>query len=475
MGRKIALVVAILVVGVASVVLMGGESNGYLWWGNHAPIYIGSDSDFTVANGVVSGSGTADDPYIISGWAIDAPSADYGIYIDHTKSYFVIRNCVIERARNAGIYLNSVENGRIEGCEFSLNGVGIHLMNSRNITITENAISKNRYGIVLDVNARDNLIYKNSFIDNGLSARDAAGKSDWYTGNTGNYWSDYKGSDANGDGVGDIPYGIVFDPYPLVNPPVKLTHFIPARGLATSLPRSPQGYLVVSSAVPIELEAQDPGSGVAKILYAINDGEWKEYSGPFNLEGDDGVYKVSYYAIDHLGNAEAVRTLTFLLDNHPPQTQISFGDPNYSNATGLWLTSKTPVTLTLSSKSTYGRTRTYFAIDGGPWREYSGPFHVRGADGPHTISYYSRNASGITEEVKSTTVYKDDAPPSTVGKGGSQSQPPAEPSSSSVPSSSASTQPGEETTSSPVTVTPPVVTTPPVQTEEGTVQTPPAE
>ena len=30
MGRKIALVVAVLVVGVTSVVLMGGESGGYL-------------------------------------------------------------------------------------------------------------------------------------------------------------------------------------------------------------------------------------------------------------------------------------------------------------------------------------------------------------------------------------------------------------------------------------------------------------
>ncbi len=531
MGRKIALVAAILVLGVASVVLMGGESsNSYLWWGNHSPIYIAGDDDFTAANGVIGGSGSIDDPYIIAGWSIDVQNADYGIYIDHTKSYFVIKNCVIERARNAGIYLNSVENGRIERCELSINGIGIHLMNSSRITITGNAIARNRYGIVLDANARDNLIYGNSFIENGVSARDVAKKSDWYTGKTGNYWSDYTGSDKNGDGIGDNPYGIVFDPYPLMKPPAELTHFTPARGLTTSLPHSPQGYLVVSSAIPIVLEAQDPGSGVAKIMYSINNGKWQEYSGPFNLEGEDGVYKVSYYAVDHLGNAESVRTLTFLLDNHPPKTQISFGDPNYSDATGLWLTSNTPITLALTSKSTYGRTRTYFAIDGGPWREYSGPFHIRGADGPHTISYYSRNASGVAEKVKSITVYKDDTPPSTVGKGGAIHPQPAQ-SSSTAPSTSSSAQqstqtpstpsatvtaPAEvtseqptakstpvETTpvpstaetapatttetesssaivSSPVTITPPstpsvtTVTTPPVQTAESTVQTSPA-
>jgi hypothetical protein len=32
--------------------------------------------------GVVKGSGTADDPYIIEGWIIDTRSHDYGIYID---------------------------------------------------------------------------------------------------------------------------------------------------------------------------------------------------------------------------------------------------------------------------------------------------------------------------------------------------------------------------------------------------------
>ena len=34
----------------------------------HNPIHISSNADFTVDNGVVGGSGTLNDPYIIEGW-----------------------------------------------------------------------------------------------------------------------------------------------------------------------------------------------------------------------------------------------------------------------------------------------------------------------------------------------------------------------------------------------------------------------
>ena len=422
MTRKIALVAALLVIGAISVVLMGGKaSNSYLWWGKHAPIYIGSDSEFTGENGVISGSGTQADPYVISGWSISAANADYGIYIDHTTRYFTIKNCVIERARNAGIYLNSVINGKIDGCELNLNGIGIHLLDTRGITITKTVLADNRYGVVADADARDNVVFDCSFIRNGISGRDIPRKNKWYRGTTGNYWSDYTGADNNGDGIGDQPYSFPFDPYPLIAPPVALTHFTPAHGPATSLPRSPQGYIVVTSDVPIALSAHDPGSGVEKILYSINGGKWQEYTAPFKLTGTDGVYNVAYYAADYLGNTEPVHALTFLLDNHPPATTISFGTPSYTNQTGQWLTSHTPITLGLAAHSTYGTTRTYYAIDSSSWCQYVGPFTVRGADGPHTISYYSRNASGIAESVHTITVYKDDTPPMTVGKRGKPS------------------------------------------------------
>jgi len=62
----------------------------------HDPIMILSDDDFTPENGVRSGSGTADDPYIISGWEIHATDdKPYGIMVAGTTAYFKIVDCRI--------------------------------------------------------------------------------------------------------------------------------------------------------------------------------------------------------------------------------------------------------------------------------------------------------------------------------------------------------------------------------------------
>src|SRR5881409_875952 len=61
----------------------------------HGPIYIGSDAQFTAANGVRSGTGTITDPYVISNWFIDGNlygSAQAMLWIEGTSSYVVIEN-----------------------------------------------------------------------------------------------------------------------------------------------------------------------------------------------------------------------------------------------------------------------------------------------------------------------------------------------------------------------------------------------
>ncbi|TES83740.1 MAG: hypothetical protein E3J91_01510, partial [Hadesarchaea archaeon] len=129
----------------------------------HAPIFINGDNSFTPSNGVVLGSGTADDPYIIENWMIDASSA-HGVRIEDTTAYFVIRNCLVENGkgdRHDGVYLDNVVNGKIENNTCSNNSYGIYLYSSSYNTLSNNACLGNGNGIWLQ-NSSYNAIENNT-------------------------------------------------------------------------------------------------------------------------------------------------------------------------------------------------------------------------------------------------------------------------------------------------------------------------
>jgi parallel beta-helix repeat protein len=84
------------------------------------------------------------------------------------------------------------------------------------------------YGIAIGGNhlvAENNLFYHNTLVNNNKGVGynwglEGTGNS-WDNGEEGNYWSDYTGSDDNGDGIGDTPYVIDdnnIDNYPLMAP-----------------------------------------------------------------------------------------------------------------------------------------------------------------------------------------------------------------------------------------------------------------
>ncbi|MFC2083234.1 nitrous oxide reductase family maturation protein NosD, partial [Candidatus Bipolaricaulota bacterium] len=359
--------------------------------------------------------GTADDPYVIEGWRIDRPQADYGFYIDHTTAHFVIRDCVIEGTRMAGIYFNTVQNGRVEDTQIGLSDTAVYLLDSSHNILERNVIAESKYGVVTAANSRDNIITGNSFIDNGLHAYDPHRWNLWSLECIGNYWSDYKGYDNDENGIGDIPYYAIYDKYPLMSPPVEWTRVAPAGLTYAGNHVAPDGSLVVSSDTPISLSALDPGSGLAEIQFSIDGGPWTVYTSSIYLVGEDGPQKLTYYGIDYLDNVETQRTVSFMLDNHPPMTEIEVGEPKYEDARGIWITSKSRILLNLVQESTYGVTQTFYRIDGRGWQRYSTPFTIVGADGPHQISYYSQNASGVVEDLKTMIILKDDAPPSSRG------------------------------------------------------------
>ena len=126
----------------------------------HDPIVILSNDDFTYDNGVVSGSGTIDEPYIIENWDIDASGA-IGIDIEGTDAYFIVRNCYIHDGAGlgyVGIYLLGCVNGILSyntctGNDYdtdNYDSVGIYLGSSDGIAVSDNTCTAgNDFGIYL--------------------------------------------------------------------------------------------------------------------------------------------------------------------------------------------------------------------------------------------------------------------------------------------------------------------------------------
>lgn len=99
------------------------------------PIRIRSNGEFTAENGVVQGSGTSHDPFVIRGWEIKAGRLDEGIYIRNVNAHYVIEGNKLyhdpPNETGMGIYLvNAGENGVIRFNHIHDNTLGIFVLDS---------------------------------------------------------------------------------------------------------------------------------------------------------------------------------------------------------------------------------------------------------------------------------------------------------------------------------------------------------
>lgn len=103
----------------------------------HKPIKINKNADFTPQNGVVSGNGTVNDPYIIEGWIINTTNPT-GIEIRHTTAYFMVRHCLVPNEE--GIFFYDIENGQVVETILNCSGQGVGIYLSSNVSINDSMI-----------------------------------------------------------------------------------------------------------------------------------------------------------------------------------------------------------------------------------------------------------------------------------------------------------------------------------------------
>lgn len=135
-----------------------------------------------------------------------------------------VKNCKIGIA----IHLISSGNAVYDNILFNNEiGFAIHIDGNNNV-IYENYVANSSCGVVVgrhSIGGENTSVYHNNFVDNieqiRIEPRANNYDSIFDNGKEGNYWSNYNGTDNNGDGIGDTPFiidGAKQDNYPLMEP-----------------------------------------------------------------------------------------------------------------------------------------------------------------------------------------------------------------------------------------------------------------
>jgi hypothetical protein len=169
------------------------------------------------------------------------------------------------------------------------------------------------------------------------------------------------------------------------------------------------------SDVTVSLTGSDSTSGVAKVEYRMDDGDWVEGTSVGVLAppdgSNDGEHVVEYRSTDTAGNVEIPQSVTVKIVTVAPTTSAAGSDDAWHDA---------DVTLHFSTTGA-GVARTEYRIDGGDWVEGTDASVAAPADGSndgeHVVEYRSTNALGVVETNRSATIKIDAGAPTTTASG----------------------------------------------------------
>ena len=139
------------------------------------------------------------------------------IYLMYGRN-FIIRDNLLQGSRGPsghGLGLKEIDGVTVEGNIIYENRVGVYIDNSPlSPTVysyfRNNLIAYNDQGFGVLPSTRNNVLSNNSMIDNleqvAILGGGSMGENAWSENGVGNFWSDYAGYDADGDGIGDLPF-----------------------------------------------------------------------------------------------------------------------------------------------------------------------------------------------------------------------------------------------------------------------------
>jgi hypothetical protein len=218
---------------------------------------------------------------------------------------------------------NTIYANRITNC-----GIGFENPERSNI-IYANYVAGNGWGVNTGSNNPTAMFYHNNFIGNRYQVSTMLSEypAQYFdNGAEGNYWSDYHGKDADGDGIGDTPYVIDdnrSDRYPLMAPfdIDSVTVKLPEWALPPSVHLiSPENATYTSANVTLNFTVNKQTLWMG---YSLDGQETVTLTGNTTLAGLSwGLHNITVYAKDLLENTGNSDTIWFRIAEPFPTTLV---------------------------------------------------------------------------------------------------------------------------------------------------------
>ncbi|MDD5093567.1 MAG: PKD domain-containing protein [Dehalococcoidia bacterium] len=274
--------------------------------------------------------------------------------------------------------------------------------------ISENTVEDNGdAGFCIKDETHDNIIWLNNVIGNRVEMLTAntynsltplayGYNGGTYTGYLGNYYYDYTGSDADGNGVGDTLYsfGTYSDNYPLMGEwhdgEISVSVVAPTAAFTAS---------PTSGTAPLAVSFSDQSTGTAPLTYAWdfdNDGVVDSTDqNPSHVYSAVGTYTVKLTVTNAASSDDEVKTDYITVNSAPVAPTAAFiASPTSGTA---------PLAVSFSDQSTGTAPLTYawdFDNDGVVDSTDQNPSHVYSAVGTYTVKLTVANAGGSDDEIK---------------------------------------------------------------------------
>jgi parallel beta-helix repeat protein len=291
-----------------------------------------------------------------------------------------------------GIYLNGAQNCTINNNNISGNNIGICLFKSDNNTLSNNLVYSNADCGIKSFTSSGNAVYNNYF-NNTNNARDD--KINIWNRTSGNCWSDYTGSDEDGDGIGDTVYS--------VNHRTKSVDYRPLMDFTPQLTVLPEAIFTSNVTVgyaPLTVEFTNFSENASSLLWNLGDLETSNSSDFLHTFVKEGNYTVTLNVTNENGNDSTDVTINVLKAPEPSVPvfpEAKFG----ANVTGGYV----PLTVQFFDFSENAESVLWNFGDGKK-SCCSEPNHTFCCPGNYTVSLTAENDNGSSSTCIVITVLK---------------------------------------------------------------------